>query len=173
MSGMGHDMSGMGAGHPDHGAMSGMYGPYPMTREGSGTSWQPALAAHEGVHLMRGRWMLMLHGALDLVRTHQGGERGDEKVFSDNMLMALAQRSAGPGTLGLRGMVSGEPATIGTSGYPLLLQTGETADGRTPLIDRQHPHDLFMELAAAYSVSRENHAAFLYGEPRTCSVASA
>ena len=41
-------------------------------------------------------------------------------------------------------MMSIEPSTIGKEGYPLLLQTGETADGRTPLIDRQHPHDLFM-----------------------------
>jgi hypothetical protein len=60
-------------------------------------------------------------------------------------------------------MLSLEPATIGKSGYPLLLQTGETADGATPLIDRQHPHDLFMELAASYSVSSGNHSFFLYG----------
>ncbi len=39
----------------------------------------------------------------------------------------------------------------GSKGYPLLLATGETADGKTPLVDRQHPHDLFMELAATYS----------------------
>ena len=40
---------------------------------------------------------------------------------------------------------------MGKSGYPLLFQTGETADGRTPLIDRQHPHDLLMEAALTYS----------------------
>jgi hypothetical protein len=55
------------------------------------------------------------------------------------------------------------------AGYPLLLQTGETADGRTPLIDHQHPHDLFMELAMSLSVARGNHSAFVYaglpGEP--------
>jgi hypothetical protein len=33
-------------------------------------------------------------------------------------------------------MFSLEPATIGRSGYPLLLQTGETANGEDPLIDR-------------------------------------
>jgi len=33
----------------------------------------------------------------------------------------------------------------------LLLQTGESGDGVNPLVDRQHPHDLFMELAATYS----------------------
>jgi hypothetical protein len=37
-------------------------------------------------------------------------------------------------------------------GYPLLFQTGETADGRTHLVDRQHPHDFLMELATSYSV---------------------
>src|SRR6185369_5423437 len=76
----------------------------------------------------------------------------------------------GPGVLGLRGMFTLEPATIGKSGYPLLLQTGETANGSTPLIDRQHPHDLFMELAASYSLPvRETDRAFVYlglpGEP--------
>lgn len=49
-------------------------------------------------------------------------------------------------------MVSLDPAGIGKSEYPELLQTGETADVRHPLIDRQHPHDLFMELSASYSL---------------------
>src|SRR4030095_16996645 len=66
-------------------------------------------------------------------------------------------------------MLSLEPATIGKEGYPLLLQTGETADGVTPLIDRQHPHDLFMELAATYSLSSAHRSLFVYaglpGEP--------
>jgi hypothetical protein len=79
------------------------------------------------------------------------------------MLMGMAQRPAGPGTLGLRAMLSLEPSTIGKGGYPLLLQTGETANGRTHLIDRQHPHDLFMELAATYSIARGNRSLFVYG----------
>ena len=66
-------------------------------------------------------------------------------------------------------MVSLDP-TMGKSGYPLLGQTGETADGTTPLVDRQHPHDFFMELATSYSVQLgEDSAAFAYfglpGEP--------
>jgi hypothetical protein len=60
-------------------------------------------------------------------------------------------------------MFSLEPSTIGKQGYPLLLQTGETADGVTPLIDRQHPHDLFMELAGSYSLARGNNSLFVYG----------
>jgi hypothetical protein len=149
--------------HMDMTGMNGMYGPYPMTREASGTSWQPDVARHKGVHIMRGEWMVMLHGFADLAYDRQGGDRGDTKTFSSNMGMAMAQRALGPGTLGLRSMLSLEPGTIGKEGYPLLLQTGETADGRTPLIDRQHPHDLFMELAASYSLTSGNRSLFLYG----------
>lgn len=153
-------MSGMDMGEMP---MNGFYGAYAMSREASGTSWQPEAARHEGVHMMRGPWMVMLHGFADLVYDHQGSDRGDEKVFSNSMGMAMAQRSLGPGMLGLRSMLSLEPATIGKEGYPLLLQTGETADGRTPLIDRQHPHDLLMELAGSYSLSSGNRSLFLYG----------
>ena len=166
---MDHEHMGHGMEHGDHMAMSAMYGPYPMTREASGTSWQPDRAMHRGLHEMRGSWMLMLHGSADLVLDSQGGPRGDEKIFASNMLMGMAQRALGPGKLGLRTMISLEPATIGKAGYPLLLQTGETANGRTRLIDRQHPHDLFMELAASYSISSGSRSAFLYaglpGEP--------
>ncbi|MBI2103996.1 MAG: hypothetical protein HYT90_00240 [Candidatus Omnitrophica bacterium] len=129
-----------------------LLGRYPRTREASGTSWQPDATPHEGVHAMSGEWMLMAHGFANAVYDNQGGGRGDRKVFSSNMLMLMADRPLGQGTLGARGMWSLEPLTIGRKGYPLLLQTGETADGKTPLIDRQHPHDLFMELAATYSL---------------------
>jgi len=163
----GMDMSGMHE-HAMH-AMTGEYGPYPMTREASGTSWQPDAAVHAGIHAMKGPWMLMLHGMGDLVWDHQGGPRGDEKAFSSNMAMAMARRTLGAGTLGLRTMLSLEPATIGKEGYPLLLQSGETSNGVTPLIDRQHPHDLFMELAGSYAITRGLNSAFVYaglpGEP--------
>jgi hypothetical protein len=154
---MGHDMqempdmnnaaTGHGAmGHP----MTGMYGNYSMNREASGTSWQPESTPQEGIHTMGEDWMTMIHGFANLIYDDQGGPRGDTKTFSTSMLMLMAQRPLGEGTLGLRGMLSADPL-MGKSGYPLLLQTGETADGTTPLVDRQHPHDLFMELAASYS----------------------
>ena len=133
------------------GAMQGMYGPYSMEREASGTSWQPDSTPMEGMHFMKKDWMLMLHGFADVLYDHQGGPRGDSKLFGPTMLMFMAQRPLGPGTLGLRSMLSADPATIGKSGYPLLLQTGEALNGK-PLIDRQHPHDLFMELAVSYSL---------------------
>src|SRR5215831_20408901 len=85
---MHHDMAGMDMEDHEH-AMSGAYGPYPMTREASGTSWQPDAARHAGAHLMRGAWTLMLHGHVDAVYDDQGGARGDEQFMSDNMGMAM------------------------------------------------------------------------------------
>lgn len=138
------DMSAMGH------AMTGMYGAYPMSREASGTSWQPDAAPMAGIHGTSGPWSTMVHGFIDAIYDHQGGPRGERQTFSESMLMGMVQRPLAGGTLGLRGMFSLDPL-MGKSGYPLLLQTGETADGQTPLIDRQHPHDLLMELAASYS----------------------
>lgn len=163
-----HDTSGTDAPHAM--PMTGMYGPYPMARESSGTSWQPESTGMEGIHAMAGDWTTMVHGYVNAVYDHQGGPRGATQSFSESMLMGMAQRQVGSdGTLGLRGMLSLDPL-MGKSGYPLLFQTGETADGRTPLIDRQHPHDLFMELAATYSHRlAEDKSAFVYaglpGEP--------
>lgn len=149
--------------------MAGLYGPYDMTREGSGTSWQPDSTPMEGIHNMRGAWMSMIHGFADAIYDHQGGPRGDTKTFSTSMLMLMARRELGDGALGLRFMASTDPL-MGKSGYPLLFQTGETANGRDPLIDRQHPHDLLMEAAVTYSVDFSPRTAlFVYaglpGEP--------
>jgi hypothetical protein len=140
------DMSGMG-----DSMMAGATGGYSMMRDASGTAWQPESTPMEGWNGTLADWLTMLHGYVTGVYDHQGGPRGGEKTFSESMLMGMAQRKLGPGTLTLRAMLSLDPF-MGKSGYPLLLQTGETADGVTPLVDRQHPHDLFMELAAIYSV---------------------
>ncbi len=150
--------------------MTGALGNYQMTREASGTSWQPDISEHAGLEVMRGPWMIMVHGLLNGVYDRQNGPRGDEKGFVSGMFMVMAQRPAGEaGTLQLRAMLSPEPL-MGPRGYPLLLATGETADGRTPLVDRQHPHDLFMELSASYSRKLSlDDSAFVYaglpGEP--------
>jgi hypothetical protein len=63
--------------------------------------------------------------------------------------MGMAQRPVGAGRLLMRGMVSLEPWTIGGCGYPDLLATGEACNDEA-IHDRQHPHDLFMELAVQY-----------------------
>jgi hypothetical protein len=158
--------------HAGHGAMahgaaqSGILGAYPMSRDASGTSWQPDAARHSGIHTMVGGWQLMGHAVVTGVYDRQSGPRGVDKTFLTGMLMGAARHEFGPGTLNLRAMLSPEPF-MGKRGYPLLLAAGETADGATTLIDRQHPHDLFMELAGSYALRiAEGASLFLYaGDP--------
>lgn len=68
---------------------------------------------------------------------------------SQNWMMAAGRRPVGPGTLTLSSMLSLEALTLRDLGSPQVFQTGETYR-RAPLIDYQHPHDLFMGLGAAY-----------------------
>jgi len=149
--------------------MTGLLGGYSISREASGTSWQPEAAGHRGLHGMAGDWMLMGHARLSGIYDYQSGPRGDEMPFLAGMLMGMAQRNFAEDTLGFRAMLSPDPL-MGRRGYPLLLASGETADGATHLVDRQHPHDLVMELAGSWSHRiGEGSAAFLYlgypGEP--------
>lgn len=130
--------------------MVAAFGPYPMQREASGTAWQPDNSVHQGLMRTSGDWTLMAHGVLNLVYDHQSGLRGDDKAFASGMLMGMARRPLGDGTLQFRAMVSPDPL-MGPSGYPLLLASGETANGRDRLIDRQHPHDFVMELSVSAS----------------------
>lgn len=98
---------------------------------------------------MAGSWMLMAHGDIDVYVDRQDGPRGATQVGSTNWIMGMATRPLGPGMIHLDGMLSAEPWTVGSGGYPLLLQSGETYAGQ-PLHDRQHPHNLFMELSTMY-----------------------
>ena len=92
----------------------------------------------------------MLHGNLFLQLLHEHApEHRGAQAGSINWVMAMARRELGGARLGLRGMMSLEPWTISGCGYPNLLATSEVCDGDT-IHDRQHPHDLFMELAAEY-----------------------
>src|SRR5260370_5383931 len=104
---MAHDMDSMEGMEHMHGmAMTGMFGPYAMSREASGTSWQPDSTPHEGIHWMRGSWMYMLHGFANAGYTNQGGSRGDDQAFTTNMLMFMGQRSFDKGSVGFRTMTS-------------------------------------------------------------------
>lgn len=155
--------------HGEHMQMQAFLGEYPHSREASGTSWQPESSLIQGLHVMRGDWDLMFHGSVFGVYDYEGGKRGKEKGFSASMLMAMANRRSGSATVGWRSMLSLDPL-MGKRGYPLLFQTGETYDGIHPLIDRQHPHDFFMEEAFTYSVSLPKETSlFIYlglpGEP--------
>src|SRR5260370_1528900 len=115
----------------------------------SGTDVEPNSTPFEMLMRKEGSWMLMFHGAVFLNDLQQTGPRGADKFFSTNWLMPMAQRNFGHGTLTLRAMLSLEPATVSSRRYPELFQLGETAFGR-PIVNGQHPHDFFMELAALY-----------------------
>ncbi len=149
-----------------------------LNHTNSGTSIEPASTPTSMIMSHRGSWMLMLHGSAFITDTQQHAAsnpsplpfttclqfdvacnnpvvRGGDKFFSTNWLMPMAMRQLGPngryGQLTLRTMFSLEPATISARQYPELFQQGETAFGK-PIIDGQHPHDFFMEVAALYDL---------------------
>ncbi len=128
----------------------------PMTRNGSGTGWQPdASPMYAYMDHDLGGWQLMAHGSLFLRQTwvniNNKGQRSAEHFDAPNYIMAMVQRKIGDnGLLGIEGMLSFDPLTIGGAGYPLLFQTGESWEGQ-PLVDRQHPHDLFASIAVMYT----------------------
>jgi hypothetical protein len=136
---------------------------------GSGTSRLSANDTMPGLHVMAGDWMLMAHGYAWGSWTDQGGPRGAKEAFVQSMAMIEASRPIGAGVdLTLRSMLSADPL-MGKRGYPDLFASGETAHGLA-LIDRQHPHDLFMEMSGRIDVKTgEDRRLFVYaglpGEP--------
>jgi hypothetical protein len=126
----------------------------PMTRNGSGTGWLPDASPMYGYMLHSRKWMYMIHGNVFLRYNNQDitnkGTRGDSKVDAPNWVMAMGQRRVGArGLIRFSTMFSLDPL-FGGDGYPLLFQTGETWQGQ-PLVDRQHPHNLFSELSVGYT----------------------
>ena len=180
MAGMNHSENAMGSvtfspmGSMSHSLSRNL----PMNRNGSGTSWMPdktpmyAYMAHSPGD---GKWMYMLHYSVFLRHTNQNftnpTKRGREaRIDAPNWAMGMAQRTVGKrGLFTAKLMMSLDPLTVGNGGYPLLFQTGESYRGE-PLVDRQHPHDLFSELSVSYSHALSRDAdAFVYvgypGEP--------
>jgi hypothetical protein len=155
----------------EHTAGMDMEGPLGIShsRWGSGTAWQPDTTPLAAVHATAGEWNLMLHWNVHAGYDGQGSDRGAGMFMSTNWVMGMATHALWGGQLGARAMLSLEPVTATPRGYPLLLQSGESYLGE-PLHDRQHPHDLFMEVAVRYlhAVS-DDVAVLLYlapsGEP--------
>ncbi|MFZ0411255.1 MAG: hypothetical protein WA737_04865 [Candidatus Acidiferrales bacterium] len=130
-----------------------------------GTSAEPFSTPHAMLMKQKGAWMLMFHGDAFVNAIQQSGARGGDKVFSTSWFMPMAQRALGPGTFTARAMISMEPATITGERYPELFQVGETAYG-LPIVDGQHPHNFFMELAAIYDWKLgENALVSFYAAP--------
>ncbi len=137
----------------------------PMNREGSGTAWQPDSTPMYAKGFMLGGWSMMAGELAFGGYDYQGSRRGAGQVFSTNWAMLMAEHELLGGELGARLMMSGEEFTDGGRGYPLLLQSGEEFHG-VPNHDRQHPHDLFMEMAATYAHSITKDLGLeLYGGP--------
>ena len=140
----------------DHMTMSSSFSKnLPMNRNGSGTSWLPDASPVYGHMIMNEKSMFMLHGNIFLRYTNQDifnkGSRGGSGFNAPNWFMGMYQKEAGEkGLFVARAMVSFDPLTVGTHGYPLLFQSGETFNGER-LIDHQHPHDLIDELSVGYT----------------------
>jgi hypothetical protein len=133
---------------------------------GSGTARIPAAdGGHDGLHFdLGGDWMAMLHGHAWAVHTDQSGPRGDDKTYVQSMAMAMLEKRTGWGRMQIKTMMSLEPL-MANRGYPNLFATGETAGGAA-LVDRQHPHDLFMELSGRVDVDvSATGRVYLYGGP--------
>jgi hypothetical protein len=133
--------------------------------QASGTSMNPAASPMNMIHLQGHGWTLMFHGVVFITEIQQTGPRGADKFGSMNWFMTQASHPLGGGTFSVRSMLSLDPATITGRRYPELFQTGETAYGK-PIVDGQHPHDLFMELALEYTHPLGDSSRFwLYAAP--------
>ena len=121
---------------------------------------------HEQMQMnMNNGWQLMQDGIVFAEFNHQGGPRGGNEFVVPNWWMGMASREMPRGRLTLTSMLSLDPATVGKDGYREILQAGEAIDGH-PLIDRQHPHDLFMQLAAVWRMPLTQSTGFtLAGGP--------
>lgn len=141
--------------------MSSAYSLYlPMTRNGSGTSWQPDASYIYGKMIHARNWVFMASGDIFLRYNKQdisgAGMRGGEKFDAPDMLMFMGQRKVGRyGLFHFNTMFSTDALIAGGEGCPLLFQTGESWNG-LPLVDRQHPHDLFSELSVSYAQAVAN-----------------
>lgn len=139
------------SGHMGTEPMLGRFRPWSMAREGSGTSWLPDSSPMWMKHLPKsGRYDLDAMGFMTFNLSDAGGLRGESRGYSNSMMMLMARRETGGGTLGMSFMASLDPVFNGEFGYPNLFQTGETAYG-AKLVDYQHPHDLVAEAAVSYS----------------------
>ena len=137
----------------------------PSPHAGSGTAWEPASVPEHAWMRMRGGWELMAHGVIFTDYNQQGGPRGEGKAESVNWGMLMEQHKLWGGTILLRQMFSAESLTSPHPGFPELFQTGETYHGE-PLVDHQHPHNVFAELSLLYTLPLSARVSWeLYGGP--------
>ena len=137
----------------------------PSPHVSSGTDWQPAVTPDSSWMKPVHGWDLMAHGVVFVGYNQQGGPRGAGKAESVNWLMLMEQHRLGKGTILFREMFSAESLTSPHPGFPELFQTGETYHG-APLVDHQHPHNVFAELSLYYTRPISDRLTWLfYGGP--------
>lgn len=129
---------------------------------------QPGAA---GVHMAAesSGWQLMQDGVVLGLFNHQGGPRGGDEFVVPNWWMGMWMRQRGAHQFGVNAMFSLDAGTVGKSGYREIFQVGEASDGQ-PLIDKQHPHDLFMQLAGSWRLALSDRTSLIIaggpvGEP--------
>jgi hypothetical protein len=153
--------------HEHHHVHGGQDATMPMSgaRAASGTAWLPDLTPMYAVHAQQGPWQLMLHENVFVQYLTDSSGRAADQFGSINWVMGMAAREVGSGHVSLTGMFSAEPWTIGGCGYPDLLASGELCQGEK-IHDRQHPHDLVMELAGEYDAPLRGSTRWqVYGGP--------
>lgn len=122
----------------------------PSAENSSGTEWQPAATSTPMWMKSIETWQVMAHGVVFVDYNQQGGPRGEGKAESVNWLMLMEEHRLGSGNVLFREMFSAESLTSPHPGFPELFQTGETYHGQ-PLVDHQHPHNVFAELSLDYT----------------------
>ncbi|MFT3925718.1 MAG: hypothetical protein QM778_24465 [Myxococcales bacterium] len=138
------------------------------SRMGSGTSWMPSSSPMYGLMTNFGSWGFMARGNIFLGYDWFSSDRGGKRFLSTNSLLFMMWHALGRGEFLPRVILSWEAFTM-KHGYPLVGQTGDYSEGSL-LHDRQHPHDLFSEIATMFSFPVHKELALqlylaLVGEP--------
>ena len=96
-------------------------------------------------------WHVMHDATIYGLYNHQGGPRGGDEFRAPNWWMGMFGRPVKSSQFTVHTMLSLDAASVGKKGYREIFQVGESYEGQ-PLVDYQHPHDLFMQLAASWRV---------------------
>jgi len=122
----------------------------PRSRFGSGTTWLPDASPLYAAMPHLGKWGLLIHGNLYTGYNWYSSDRGWKRFMGRNTLMGAAFRTFQRSEILFRLALSFEPLTIGSRGYPQILQTGQTTNGNR-IADKMYALDFFRELAMTYS----------------------
>ncbi|HEX6243041.1 MAG TPA: hypothetical protein VFZ61_19140, partial [Polyangiales bacterium] len=115
------------------------------SRMGSGTSWMPSASPMYGLMTKIRSWGFMARGNVFAGYSWASSDRGGHRFLSVNSILVMIWHKLWGGEILPRMILSWEALTL-KDGYPLVGQTGDTVRGKA-FEDRQHPQDLFSEIA--------------------------